>query len=766
MKASTPDQQDLDQVKKVFFFKIEREVEKINEFYIEKEAEFVQRLQTLTHKMQTPTYHLKDGFIQFQLDLAKLQKFVQINATGFRKILKKWDKRSHAHTKEIYLSRKIEIQPCFNNDILSSLAEKATKKLSELEKLLMKNDHTTDHTDFLSKLKSRKDLQSFRKFDKDFLSRVFLESWNILDFDVLKNLVQSTEIDFNCTNDVNNHTCVHDICINGNINVLELVLEKADLEALDYYGRSCLHYACMYGHMDICRVLIEAGVDVFKADQDGNTALIYAVIGGHLDCVKLLMEKSCYQSCETFQNPLSVACQFGWLEIVQLLVQKNVEQVANLQGMYPLHLACREGNEEIVKCLLDSHADIEVKDSFKGYTPVFFCASGGHLGCLKLLLNAGCDIFVTDDNNWTPVIHCLYMGHLEAAELLANALPKDAPKVVPSQALGPSQLFQSLNPSPLMDMSECALDDIPSLSLPPPIIPLRIYGHHYLDKQYLIQVELGLYQGSTRRDPIMFTTPKEFNSLQLKISCQTNIDLDKSHTTNLPLKDDLTTYSIKVESLTDIHFEFDIFPSYGTTCLGRAGLSSTVLKKLYESDGIQSMEYFVCLFDPQMKVIGELQFRVSIIKPFQHQKLLIDGKVDTYWKATSDSVSQVTSSSLAKEFVEVQVQYTKDSICVCFNEWVVETGVVKLPVSNFTSSELELKLEKVDLLKLSSITDSHAIVEFCKSKYLTLNQALKVFETNQALPTKYWYRRCFKISSSRSMQIHEHCGPKHEPIRR
>src|ERR1700722_6289717 len=45
------------------------------------------------------------------------QQFVEINATGFRKILKKWDKRSTSSTKELYLARQVDIQPVFNRQV-------------------------------------------------------------------------------------------------------------------------------------------------------------------------------------------------------------------------------------------------------------------------------------------------------------------------------------------------------------------------------------------------------------------------------------------------------------------------------------------------------------------------------------------------------------------------------------------------------------------------------------------------------------------------
>lgn len=78
---------------------------------------------------------VEEGFRLLERDLAKLQvncaihpviptntvfqHFIDINATGFRKILKKWDKRSRSTTKELYLVRQIEVQPVFNRQVPS-----------------------------------------------------------------------------------------------------------------------------------------------------------------------------------------------------------------------------------------------------------------------------------------------------------------------------------------------------------------------------------------------------------------------------------------------------------------------------------------------------------------------------------------------------------------------------------------------------------------------------------------------------------------------
>ncbi|KAI5287625.1 phosphate system positive regulatory protein pho81, partial [Ascosphaera acerosa] len=90
--------------KDVFFFRLEREIEKVNVFYLQKEAEFSLRLKTLLDKKRvvqsrraatvyakTPAAYVSlfEGFQQFDIDLHKLQRFVEVNATAVSKILKK-----------------------------------------------------------------------------------------------------------------------------------------------------------------------------------------------------------------------------------------------------------------------------------------------------------------------------------------------------------------------------------------------------------------------------------------------------------------------------------------------------------------------------------------------------------------------------------------------------------------------------------------------------------------------------------------------------
>ena len=49
-------------------------------------------------------------------------------------------------------------------------------------------------------------------------------------------------------------------------------------------------FASVRGHLEVVRLLCEAGADKDKADNDGSTALMSASVRGHLEVVRLLCE--------------------------------------------------------------------------------------------------------------------------------------------------------------------------------------------------------------------------------------------------------------------------------------------------------------------------------------------------------------------------------------------------------------------------------------------------------------------------------------------
>ena len=76
---------------------------------------------------------------------------------------------------------------------------------------------------------------------------------------------------------------------NGHLEVVRLLLEAgADKNAADARGDNALITAALYGQLEVVRLLLEAGADKNAAMANGTTALMLAAENGHLEVVRLL----------------------------------------------------------------------------------------------------------------------------------------------------------------------------------------------------------------------------------------------------------------------------------------------------------------------------------------------------------------------------------------------------------------------------------------------------------------------------------------------
>ncbi|KAJ3127326.1 phosphate system positive regulatory protein pho81 [Nowakowskiella sp. JEL0407] len=810
---SADQSQEFQALKTAFFFRLERELEQINSFYLQKESEFKVRLRSLIDKKRiilsatNPTHaallHLKEAFSQFQQDLAKLQKFVDTNAEGFRKILKKWDKRVKATTKELYLSRQVEIQPCFNNEVLTELNDLAAANLADLDQrleglepektitksssldaivpnttedpvddvetqfaMLFINGETSLIKEFLEnrKIPSDQSASSLTAFDdKDFLSRVFLRVCTESTITCLEFLIESGEINYNYMDDITNRTCLHAAATSGRLDILQICVKNGGtVDIGDMYDRKPLHYAAMYGQDECAKFLIDSSANVDSIDHDGCSPLVYSIVNGHTKCVQMLIASgaSIEPASSISPIPICLACQYGFLDMVTMLLSKGAQLLANADGLSPLHLTAREGHDLVSKLLIDHGADVDAHDGFNGWTPIFYAASEGKIDCVKVLIAAGSKIDLKDENNWLPWTYALHRGHIEVARLIAVpdgltsfeiaessesssvliATPTLGPKKIDEsivKPMAPSALFSStveLKPTAIPEDLDSDMDMIPSLSLPPPIIPFRIYGHNYLEGKCYIQVTLTNVKsanGPSFTSPIHLFASRQLSSLKLVISSKPETNVPYS--VILPQKDDFESFTFLVDdkdildekSSQVFALQFDIYPTFGTKLIGRAVALASHLRAVAGSSitgAVEAEKIVSPLFDQHLRVVGEFAFAFSIVKPFSHAGLKIGGGVDTYWKSTKvvETARQVslgpswmdmgskyfqsfiTASSLADEYIQIVVQVTSDGIPVVFPEWFMS-----LPKFN---SEGDAEEDEIGLnINIPSITYAQAV---------------------------------------------------------
>jgi CDK inhibitor PHO81 len=244
---------------------------------------------------------LEEGFQQFGNDVNKLQQFVEINGTAFSKILKKWDKTSKSKTKELYLSRAVEVQPFFNATVISELSDEATKSLQELgawsegdnvsfdrqQDHIVSSQHllgtdegdadsllleavTSGNVDSLKDLLLRMKTASGPQDTKDTslvdrITRTFLAAIHEAQEASLQILLDTRLVDLQSEDDINERNCLHQATIYGNSLVLEVGLSnKVSVSRTDVYGRVPLHYACMHGRLDMMDALLNGALSFMQ----------------------------------------------------------------------------------------------------------------------------------------------------------------------------------------------------------------------------------------------------------------------------------------------------------------------------------------------------------------------------------------------------------------------------------------------------------------------------------------------------------------------
>ena len=603
----------------------------------------------------------------------------------------------------------MEVQPCFNREVISELSDRATTNLLELsawaegEKGLFdgKPDHATvypftDESDadvqllkaaVSGNLAVLKDWTSRLRGAPDAtarLTRTFLAAISEAPTDALRLILDTDVVDIGAEDEINERNALHEAAIAGREQILEQALSQGvDVGREDVYGRIPLHYACMHGNVSIVAQLLKASPEsIDRPDHDNFTPLIHGIVHHRLECVEVLLAHGARINPvrETDHVPLNLACQYGSLSIAQRLLERGAAIVPDAEGLYPQHLVARKGGSSDIFLVLRQHgADLDQRDKVDQWTPLFHAASEGYVACVQVLLENGANGNVMDEKGLSPMYYATWEGHLSCMKLITAACELAPGLATPSSGSQRSGRWTtaSVGPKPLKDA-----DGIPTLSLPPPIIPLRRYGHNFLEQKALIQITLE----SQNSGAVTFYDDNKYPAARLTISSKSSELIPRNIT--LPIPDELRTLSFQVDSLDAFAIDFDIFPTFGAKVIARTVALPTVFGALHSSSGHCCLP----LFDPRLRAIGQLGFRFQVIRPFDGIPAEI-GTTETYWKATShldtDPNTLVTGSSLSGAYVRLYVQLTADGVPVLCPRWCIDYHDLACPVGRLTFPQFE-----------------------------------------------------------------------------
>jgi ankyrin repeat protein len=179
------------------------------------------------------------------------------------------------------------------------------------------------------------------------------------------------------------------------LTVQELLAQGADIEARDANGRSALLLATHHNEVDVARTLIDAGANVNAMDNIIDSPFLYAGAEGRLEILRMTLLRGA---------DLASVNRYGGTALIP---------------------AAHHGHIETVRELLDTEIDIDHVNNL-GWTALLeaiILGDGGptYIEIVRLLIEAGADINIADDDDVSPLAHARSKNYAEIADMLRHA---------------------------------------------------------------------------------------------------------------------------------------------------------------------------------------------------------------------------------------------------------------------------------------------------------------------------------------------------------
>eukprot|EP00003_Mantamonas_plastica_P015319 TRINITY_DN2600_c0_g2_i1.p1 TRINITY_DN2600_c0_g2~~TRINITY_DN2600_c0_g2_i1.p1 ORF type:complete len:328 (+),score=68.72 TRINITY_DN2600_c0_g2_i1:159-1142(+) len=215
------------------------------------------------------------------------------------------------------------------------------------------------------------------------------------------------------------------------------LLESTSVDQLDVYGNSAMHMVALSQplfseNLDIVARLHEKQPSLLDhPDQKGRTPMHITASTGNEDLMIQLLQLGAnpHSIDDNGDNVLHIACRTGnsqlFPTLFSSLLQQSTEQLVtfvnaeNAQSQTPLHIACENGHSDCVTMLLDAGAQIEVVDQ-QGHTPLQKAIQQSHVGCVEVLMLNDADPLVIDVDGKSCFHWAAQQGIVDIVDMIAT----------------------------------------------------------------------------------------------------------------------------------------------------------------------------------------------------------------------------------------------------------------------------------------------------------------------------------------------------------
>ena len=211
---------------------------------------------------------------------------------------------------------------------------------------------------------------------------------------------------------------------NGHETVVRAVLDvqSCDVDSRNDIGHTSLHLACAGGYSVIARMLLDRGADVEAQDpKDGWTPLfeaVYAATDAHVEVVQVLLRGGALLKAVSTNGlqPIHLASECGHEGMLKFLLDHGKDYCADydlvsattaVSQWEPLSFAAEKGRLGAVYALIKHGANVNAVTRHRKQTPLHLACLFHQFDCVKLLVDAGCNVNVKDWKNMPPIIYAM-----------------------------------------------------------------------------------------------------------------------------------------------------------------------------------------------------------------------------------------------------------------------------------------------------------------------------------------------------------------------
>ena len=212
------------------------------------------------------------------------------------------------------------------------------------------------------------------------------------------------------------HTPLLIAATKSNIDLVTLLLDQdAYINSVTIDGKTPLHIAVEKDDDVIIQKLLAQHADPRLKDAPGNTSLHLAVR------IKQITRSEHVKTGVGYMSPFLTSYHTSNVQTVQAIIDHGADvNAVNNRGQTALWFACIDGQDSIVKVLMDTGADPSIVDKYRD--SCLHAAIHGQCSTetIQKIIDHGADVNAVNNDGATPLLLACSKAQAESAELLLN----------------------------------------------------------------------------------------------------------------------------------------------------------------------------------------------------------------------------------------------------------------------------------------------------------------------------------------------------------